>query len=426
MFLLAAGLFVLVYQIVLSFPGGDSDYIDHLIWTLGMTWRDCLESLYDGSERLWHICVKCIMCLNSNMWKAAAIVTASADTASYILLFAFFDECLPRKFSRPILAVVTAAAFISSALYVPVLAPGFYVSKGAINTWHNPTSIMVRPFAIAVFYMTVRMYNRYRYATGTVALYGQVSRSDFDLTQNDFWYLFKDRVYKPHEIILYPLCILLSTYAKPSFLQFFAPAILAFLLIDMFRTKGKLLPFCLKLALAYIPAIVIMLMQFTSFFHGGISAGAEAAASTGSGVAVYFLQPSFAGISEFFSTVGTVILRLLWLCAWPLFVLFLDAGSYWGSAGGRLSCLCLAAGELESMLLHETGPRAEHGNFLWGFYTAVWIFWCAAVERFIAILQMGGKKRAAALWVGCPLLAWHVASGILYVTKIIQTGLYLY
>lgn len=424
--LLGAGLFALMYSVVMAFPGGDCDYVDHIIWTMAMDGRACLRSFYNGTERLWHVCVRGVFALTGNIWKSAALVTAAADTAAFLLLFGFFNQYLPKKFPRPALAALTAAAFVVSALYVPGLSPTFYLEKGAVNTWHNPTNIMVRPFAIAVFSMTVRIYNRYRHGAEAPLVCDCLPRSDFELSGKRFWRLFGDNVYKPAELVLYPLCILLSAYAKPSFLQFFAPAILIFLLIDVFRTRGKLLPFCIKLALAYVPAALIVLMQVGHFFGGSVTVGAEAATTTSGGIALYFIEPVFSGAGAFFLAVFRVLAKLLMLCAWPLFILCLDAGAFWRSADGRLSCLCLFTAQVEAMCLHETGSRANHGNFLWGFYLSVWMFWCAAVGRCAALLHKGGKKRTVALCAGGPLLLWHLASGIVYLVKILQSGQYLY
>lgn len=415
--LLTFGVFLLTYAVVFRLCSGNSDYLLHTLWAIGMSPEQILQSFYDGSERLWHIFVKLLYALQGNMWVAAAAVTAAANAAAYYLLFRVTDRLLPEKISRTLTAGLLFLVFSANALCVP--GQTLYVSCGAINTWHNPTNIMVRPFALAVFYMTVRIYDRRRIPDSPKALFS---------LEGGFWHQFREPVYTRAELVLYPLCILCSAYAKPSFLQFFAPAILIFLLIDVVRTKGMLLPFCLKLALAYLPAAIIVLSQFSSFFSGGISisvassAAADGNASAASGIAVYFLRETFAGPEEFFSAVGLILLRILRMSAFPLFVLAVAPRDFFRDSACRLGFFGAAAGRLESMLLHETGSRAGHGNFLWGHYLAAWMLWGAAMSRFAVLVRERSTAGRLARCVGLPLLGWHTASGVLYIVQLLRSG----
>lgn len=429
--LLTGGLFALVYAVVFNFRSGDSDYIDHLVWAIGMSSDAVLASFYNGSERLWHICVKLLFpALTNNMWTAAAIVTATADCAAYFLVYKSLETAIPEKFPRWLLALLTVSVFIVNALMLP--GHSFYAGKGAINTWHNPTNIMVRPFAAAIFYMTVRIYNRRRYGCHKALVLPTEDGRVFSF-QGSFFSQFRQPVYTTAELILYPLCLLFSAYAKPSFLQFFAPAILIFLLIDVIRTRGMLLPFCIKLAIAYLPAGYILLSQFFSFFgSAGITAGAAVQAATESassaGVAIYFIQTSYASIGDFLSAFGGALREILLLCAFPLFVLLTDARRAFRSANARLGLTCVSIGWLESLLLHETGSRAAHGNFLWGYYVSVWTLWCSAIGHFVLLLAEPEKtlRKKIICWGGLALLLWHLSCGIAYLVRILQTGQYFF
>lgn len=425
--LLSGGLFALMYVIVFNFRSGDSDYIDHLVWAIGMSPERVLSSFYDGSERLWHICVKLLFPgLTKNMWTAAAIVTATADTAAYFLVYKSLETAVPEKFSRWLLALLTVSVFVVNALTLP--GQPFYTGRGAINTWHNPTNIMVRPFAAAVFFMTVRIYNRRRYDCHQALVTPTEDGRDFSF-QGSFRAQFRQPVYTGAELILYPLCLLLSAYAKPSFLQFFAPAILIFLLIDVIRSRGLLLPFCLKLAIAYIPAGIILMTQFFGFFGGsGIvsAAAAETAevATASAGVAIYFVQSSFASFGETLKAIGTAVLETLYLCAFPLFILLVDARRSFRGAACRLGLLGMIVARLEALFLHETGSRAGHGNFLWGYYVSVWMLWCAAMGRYVQLWSEETVSAKVSRWGGSVLLLWHLAAGAMYIVRILQTGLY--
>jgi hypothetical protein len=429
--LLSAGLFALVYTLVFRFRTGDSDYIDHMLWAIAMSPKSMLASLYNGTERLWHIGVKLLILAGvSNTWKAAALITAAADTAAYFLIYKAWEAVLPEKCPRWLAAGLLLCVFLVNALTLP--GGSIYSGRGAVNTWHNPTNIMVRPFAAAVFYMTVRIYNRRCYGCPSL-LEGGAEPFSFS---GGFWAQFRQPVYTRWELVCYPLCLLLSTYAKPSFLQFFAPAIFLLLVYDLVRTRGMLFPFCVKLALAYLPAGLILLSQFSNFFGvsltttaaAAVSTTSETAASTASsaGVALYFVQKSFGSVGEFF----LVLIKQLWLfvclSAFPLFVLCLKKKNGPGTTLCRLSGLGVLMAWLESALLHETGSRATHGNFVWGYFLSLWLFWSAAMGLYIPMLSKNEPRHTLARWVGLPLLACHLAAGIVYLVHIYETGLYVF
>ena len=442
--LLAAGIFALMCAVVFRYRAVDgtfvsgqgayvSDYVSHIVWAIGMSSRTVAASFVNGSERLWHVCVKFLFTHGvSNMWAAAAIVTAAADAAAYFIVYKAVDSILPEKQPRWLPALAVAAVFVVNSLALP--GGSIYTAHGAVNTWHNPTNIMVRPFAAAVFFMTVRIYNRRRYGCHSAMALSGAATGDF-VFADSIWAEFRRPVYTWFERIAYPVCLLCSAWAKPSFLQFFAPAILIFLVIDLIRTRGRLLPFCLKLALAYIPAGIVVCTQLFGFFGGSLFQSASAAdavqaaesAASGAGIAVYFIQRSFAGIGDFFSVTGQNILSgLICLCAFPLFVILAGGRQAWQDTSCRLGLIGMGVGWLEAKLLHETGSRAAHGNFFWGFYLSVWMLWAAAIGQYVRLVREPGRRGALVRWGGSALLIWHLSVGIIYLAQILQTGEYYF
>lgn len=453
MLLCAAALYMLVYNVVFTFrqtKGIYADYSAHTVWAMAMSRKEILASFYNGSDSLWHVCVRLVCALfQPNIWKSAAIVTAVADTAAYVIVFMVLERVLPEKFPRLLLALIVAVVFVVNDQLIP--GGPFYIKddgvvKGSLNTWHNPTSIMVRPFAVAVFYMTVNIYNRRRYGRSDLLAGPEDGNVSFAFA-GGFWQQFSTPVYSRAELVLYPLCLLFSVYAKPSFLQFFAPAILVILLIDVVRTKGMILPFCAKLALAYLPAAFIMLMQFLRFFDGGIAVGPEVAASvgapainistlaarTGTGlsalaahsVRVFFIAESFAGPGEFLLKAGGACLWILMFCSFPVFVILATMPKNGlRSTAIRLGLAGTVTAWLEALLLHEAGSRATHGNFIWGYSLATWMFWLAAIGQFTVLLRSKSTGGKLARYGGTALLLCHLISGVIYVMLIMQTREY--
>ena len=421
----AVGLFILFYEA--AYHLADSDYTVHSRWVMKMTGQDMLASFYNGSERLWHITVRLFFtCFIPDLRKAAAAVTALADAVAYFLVYRTFETAVTKKMPRWLLAVILLIPFIATSLTLP--GQGLYAGRGALSTWHNPTNIMVRPFAAAVFYMTIRIYNRRRYGTHAIVVPLEGENTDFTF-RGGFWAQFREPVYTWPELILYPLCLLLSVYSKPSFLQFFAPAIFIFLLIDVIRTKGMLLPFCIKLALSFIPAAFIILAAFKGFFPSGavVAAASDQTSSTASntaGIAVYFIKESFSDPGDFLQTAASNLKYFLLPCAFALFIFAAGAKNRSFRSLTLLSVICVCAAFLESWLLHETGSRAEHGNFLWGAYLASWLVWTAAAGEYSELITEKTIRGRIALFAGTTLLLWHLACGIVYVVEILRTGQY--
>ena len=447
---LTAGVFALTYFVVVGFRNNmtdyySSDYFAHILWALRMTPASMLQSLYNGSERLWHIFVNLLFTrLHFNMWSAAATVSAAANAAAYFIMFRFFDSALPKKISRPLTALGLAFVFVVNAVGIPGLAE--YAGIGGVNPWHNPTIIMVRPFAAAVLYMTVRIYNRRRYSLHSVLNDTNRPAPAF-VFEGSTLRQFRQPVYTKAELILYPLCLLLSCDAKPSFMQCFAPAIFLLLVADVIRTRGKLLPFCLKLAAAFIPAAIVILLQMGAYFipSGTAAQVTEAAADTAaaavqtaeaaettvseaaaSGLVIYFIQQN-ASVGEILVSLANSLWCLLRLTAFPVVIIAAAPKKAWRDTTFRLSLLMLAAAWLETLFLHEAGAREAHGNFFWALYLSAWLLWSRCVPRYLELLR--GKRsraRSTALFVGTPVLLWHVVSGVIYVIRVLQTSLYFY
>ena len=443
--LLSVGLYILTRSAVLDLFHRSSmaDYLAHTLWAIDMTPQDALESLYNGSERLWHICVRLVYALGVDLRTSAAVVTAAANAAAFFLVYQTLERVYPEKLPRWLFTLLIGAVFLANALTVPGAA--FVTDRGYVNSWHNPTNIMARPFAAAVFFMTVRICNRRRCGTHSILVPAEDGGRPFAFadTAREEW---RRPVYTPAERVLYPLCLLLSVYAKPAFLQFFAPAIFVFCVIDVIRTKGRLLPFCLKLALAYLPAVLVFASQFLRYFGGfaalseaqeaadTLRAMEEAAGTTiyydttsnfdNTQAAFYYILPSFSGFGQVLSETVRAVLLTLYLCAFPLAVFAIDRRYAGRSAACRLSLIGMIAARLESLLFHEMGIRVNHGNFRWGYFIAVWLIWLTAMERYAE--RIFDRDRVGRLMrvIATPLLVWHLAVGVIYIVRILRTGTY--
>ena len=266
-------------------------------------------------------------------------------------------------------------------LYLPWYSESIYLDTSSPNVWHNPTHIMVRPFAVLVFWMTVCIYRRWREAEGCSA-----------------------RTYRSRgEAALYTALIAVSVWAKPSFLQAFVPGLGAMLLTDLVRSRGRSFPFALKLASAYVPGVLLMGMRFLVAFW-------VRSESDGLGVEI-------APLDVWSQSSRCIPVSVLLLLAFPLFVMAVDWKGFSSSVRGQLAIWCTVSAMASKALLAEIGERRYHCNFSWGYAAAAGLLWLVALCHFGGLLSEGrlsGRRGRAVACVGWTLLAFHLMTGILY------------
>lgn len=194
------------------------------------------------------------------------------------------------------------------------------------------------------------------------------------------------------------LSLLLSTLFKPSFLGAFAPVVLAMLVWDFAKTRGKGVKNEILIGLAVIPSAAALLWSSRVLFAADF-------AGTSSGVALRRLTA--AG----FLSLLVMYLRGLLL---PLWSHALQGA--WEKVRGRLAIVwgVLGFAIFEALILTETGFRANDGNFEWGsltLYPTVFAIAIALLGRLLNRTDRHKPAEAAKAGVGLLLLLGHLAAG---------------
>jgi hypothetical protein len=362
-----------------------SDLRSHIRFSFDYSLKEIVVKYLTGQDFLWHTLVRLgahVPGMNRN--DAACIVTAAAYTAT------FFVSCeiMEREDAGLGAGAIPLSCFalsLVSAIYAPWYSSKIYMGSSSPNPWHSPTQIMVKPFAILLFAMTVMFYNRLRDSSGKFA---------------------KTVYYSRGEAVLYAVAIMFSVYAKPSFFQVLVPGLGILMVIDLIRSKGQSFLFSLKLAAAFVPGALLTCMMFFHTFLSGEGGGSSVE------IAPFVVWKHYTD-SIPFST--------LLLLAFPLFVFVADWRSYGKSAESPLSVAILASGTLMKALLAETGSRRWHGNFSWGYCIATTVIWFAAMKKFLRMMhdeELSPRAYRITACVGWTLLALHLISGIIYVIQL--------
>lgn len=376
MWLSAGILFILTFFMVMVEMGkGEevllySDFATHSSWATG----EFTDPLYDKfyAYPIWHLLVKAMtFLLPIGREYAGAFVTACCIGGTAAILYRFIREQLRNCLGEGQKILLTVALMILTAVYMPWFNREVYLGQSSPTIWHNPTNMAVKPVALLVFLLFLKMY------------------------QN------RDKVsWKAFAGI--SALLLLSCFVKPSFVQGFLPAVVVFLLMELVRTRGKSFCFSLKMAAAFIPSGLYFLIQFFSMF------GAEAERSIG-------IEP-FAVMRL---DTAHPLISMLQAVAFPLFVLgILGWRRVWNDRPLLFSALFYAVSMLEFILLIEVTEPAS-GNFEWALQLAMFGFFIMTAVRFYQ-----QKEQKKGIWLaGNALFAYHVLSGVYYYVYLLLSPL---
>lgn len=311
---------------VASAMTGANDYPAHLSWLPDR--EDFFHPFgyfYKNAEPLWHYLTKILSVLfRIPKNYSGAIISGFCNVALYeIITRCWFKDIKGTK-------LITFLLLISGPLYIPWYNRNIYLGQGSPNVWHNPTLIMVKPFAV---FITVMVLN--------------VMKTPMKSYEKFLMWIKKG--------VGLSMLILLSAVAKPAFIQIFFPAIFIWCIIKTVTSKGRFLPNSLYLLACCLPALFVFLLQFCLTF---VMSNNDAS----SGVATIGIKPFFAmkiwAPNVFFSPLLAV--------AFPVCVVLLTVLQRQKISDGTKFCwlmyLCAFA---EAALLYEPS-RPSHGNFGWG------------------------------------------------------------
>ncbi|MCD8381841.1 MAG: hypothetical protein LUC30_02835 [Clostridiales bacterium] len=361
----------------------ESDLTVHLDWVKEQDKWSMLTALLSGRERLWHACVWLLNRLGVSMVYAGCLVTAGAIEAVYIIYNVLFRGML-QWLDQRLIPFASLTLCLVSAIYMPWYTTKIYRGQDSPNAWHNPTQIMVRAFALIAFWMTVRIYRRLREGGGWPTRAFESKR----------------------EIAAYAFVLMLTVWAKPCFVQAFIPGLAILMIVDLIRSRGKAFLFCFKVACAYIPAAVLLLVNLLTNF------GSDSA----SGIEIAFLD-------VWLHSTNSIPISFLLLFAFPLFVFIVDWRRLLSSVEGQLSLSNLAVAVVMKAALAETGKRRYHGNLSWSYGLAAVFVWFLAMRSFLDLMfgnRLTGRKYTVVAVVGWTLLAMHLLTGIIYYIKIVS------
>jgi hypothetical protein len=311
---------------------------------------------------------------------AGLLVVLAAQIALALVAFAALAHALGDGGGRPLAAAAAAALALLLAGPLNWWTPDrkeLYFGYLFPNPLHNPTVILLRPLAVALFLSCVSALDPER-ARGTVP--ARAAGMGF----------------------LTVACAL----AKPSFLVCLLPAVAALALPDIVR--GRLRAWALLAWGLLVPGVVAVAVQ--TWFT--LASGRMEQASVE-------WAPFAAVFAHTRPDAALVLFKLLMSILFPLSAVAALPREAASDRALRLAWAAFAVGALLAYGAAESGPRREHGNFLWSGHVSALVLFVASARFLAARLRTAGRGPLIAC---AAVLGLHVASGVRYAVAFARTG----
>ena len=253
-------IFYLTFMVTASLMSRGGDLAVHgLIAVENVSLRNPFLIFQRISYPVWHILTNIFYRLFGDVIYAAAFVTAGFNLFTTIVIYNILKRYLKEKFSANTICAITFLLSFVTAIWLPWFSPHIYLGPASPTLWHNPTSNAVKGLSILFFFLYMDIY------------------AEKDLNG-------KNRMTLRQMAFMTGL-MFLSTLLKSSFIVLFIPSAFILLLIDLIRSKGKNIVFCLQTALVCIPALVPTLHQYIYSYsadtkRGGLAFSFMAVASS--------------------------------------------------------------------------------------------------------------------------------------------------
>lgn len=319
---------------------------------------------------------------------ASIILLSIAVTAKFLVTHGYL-----LKYAASSSKAVTLYALAMMMLFVFPL-PGldffqknnFYLGQLPPNVWHNPTVILVMPFAVLLFFKSYEL-------------------------------LFeKDTEHNRKLLIQIAILIAVNALIKPSFLFTLIPSVLIifgynkFFLFKNARNKyTQLLPYLFGIFFVSAEYYVIYQLNYTNSTFNSFS--------NTDGHSSIIVAP-FEVWKAFSSNIFIAMITSLFF---PLSYIFVAKGSPFKNTIVQFAIVNFSIAYAIWVLFAEEGGREFHGNFIWQVVITTYLLFFSLLLNFIREVELKHISHKNILIIGGAFLL-HFIWGIVYWLKIINSG----
>lgn len=314
------------------------------------------------SYPLWHCLYLLIYRVVTDIKLATGLTNAFFVVVTYIVMACIFYrelETQNKKYIAPLLSLLMT--FVGS-IYVPAINQDYYLGQLTFNAWHNPTTIAVKPFTITTVYIFVL-----------------ILRDVLEMNQEK----------ENKKFVIFAVLLAMSAFAKPSFVQAFAPVVVVYCVINFLMHPKSGFIFGLKAAFSMIPVGLVLILQYCLSLQN----------SGGIGIELFKVWNLFTT-----NVTGSLIISILF----PMIIYVLFAKYILSDKFMQIGLLFFVSAVMQFSLFYlHVNPNT--GDFVWGAYLATGMFFIVAIIQWInrpmnALIKilLGG------------VLGAHVLCGVVY------------
>jgi len=324
-----------------------------------------IEPFFEGKvyipHPLWHIFVHYMNYVTLDEKFSAALVTTLLVLLWLYIVQSIYTFFVGNEKKHIYLYAFLFIIFIIGPAYIPLVSKFIIAGTGGPNIWNNITLITVKPFAIlAVFFTILGLEKKHinYYIFGIVSL-------------------------------------LISIFAKPSFVIVFLPALVLFMIFKKFYTKENLI----YLATLSLISVGALAYQFLHTF--------------GEGEGQSKIIISFLGVWS--PATSSVLLSILLALLFPLLYVIFNLKDAKKNNYLLLTWIMTFISIAYAAFLAESGPRFNHGNFFWSYMISLSLLYVFTLIDYLKNIQHVNSHIKLFLNI---ILAWQVLVGIFYFIKL--------
>lgn len=331
------------------------------------------EMLSTGRVRTPHFLLQAFSILFSpitgGIFNATVATLLVSVAATAVLFYRWLRSSLN---SEPLSLYFTATLLIASPVAALFPLDGhLYLGYIGVNVLHNPTMILLKPFALLIFIYSARA-------------------------------LESDTPPSASQLAICAIVTVAAAMAKPSFTIVLLPALSLMML--MLWLKGE--PFDSKVPLLSIlvPSLVILLIQYRMTYSAAQIDGVYNGSSS----------IIFSPLTVMNNYSSHLLTKFLLSVLFPLSVAALFYREALRDRALQLAWLSFGAGTLYTYLLAESGPRMNQGNFTWSAQIALFILFTASAKFLFKKISSSEGIKGWQVCLCTLFLTIHFAFGIFF------------
>jgi len=351
----------------------NNDYDTHILVVQTFLTDEPIPNYYLSHPilQLALICISWVTYGTINLRESLVILMTGSNILLAICIYFWFGDTKKPNSDWIRIFWATTLTFVTPIMILAVVDERFYFGYIGLANYHNPTIQLLRPFALVLFILALRV---------------------FSTSKNSTWI-----------IIFTALLSIFTALIKPNLAICLIPALIVlciFFLINKKEMDWKLCAFGFIL-----PAVITLLWQYNINY-------AEVGNTNASIIFAPFIESIF---SE------NLFFKFLLSIFFPLLVLTVNYKSLIQDSALKLSWLTFLAGAAQVYLFAEGGSEFKAGNFRWSAQIGLLLLFIASA-RFI--YQRQGILPIKERIIGYLAYMPHVIGGVVYFLYCLLTVYY--